>query len=221
MGSPIRDELAGEAVDTGTIRRSQALLAESEALLARLAGDPGVVPEEYSQIGDGTLAWLRSGLSLARMSRSDDVVRFQHLRDALASHRRTIGTTFALEAEAPAYLDAARRLARDDTRFVIFGHTHLPKSIALDGGGRYINTGTWCRTIRLDEGLYHAGSNDREALERLRRFVEDMGANRLDGWTSLRTPFARLLVGADGETTAELCEVHEDGRVSAPMAETA
>lgn len=215
---PFWAELAGDAVDDKTLRRSEALLAESEALLEQLAGgDDDVVPEEYSQVGDGRLAWLRSTLSLLRMSRSDDSRRYQHLRDALVSHRQTIGTTFALQAEDPQYIEAANRLGRKDIRFVIFGHTHLAKSISLNNGGRYINTGTWCPTIRLDERLYEPGANDAEALQLLRCFVEDMGANRLDDWTTLHTPFAHIVVGSSGETTAELCEFHDDGSISSPV----
>ena len=131
-------------MDDKTLRRSEVLLAQSEALLEQLTGgDHEVVPEEYSQVGDGRLAWLRSTLSLLRMGRSDDAERYQHLRNALASHRQTIGTTFALQAEDPTYLEAANRLAAKDIRYVIFGHTHLAKSISVNNGGLYINTGTW------------------------------------------------------------------------------
>jgi hypothetical protein len=214
------DELAGDPVDERTIRRTEAVLAECEAMLEPVcARDDGVVPDEYSEVGDGVLAWVHSTWSLVRMGRSHDAARYQHLRDALVSHRRTIGTTFALDTEAPEYLDAARRMATGDCRFVIFGHTHLPKSIDLGGGRRYLNTGTWCLTIRLDERLYQAGPNDAEAVQHLQQFVEDMGENRLGAWTTLRTIFAHLVVGASGDTTAELCEFHDDGRVSAPVSD--
>jgi UDP-2,3-diacylglucosamine pyrophosphatase LpxH len=212
----LSDELVGDPVGERTIRRTEAVLTECEVMLEHVAAqDSGVVPDEYSEVGDGVLAWVRSSWSLARMGRSRDGARYQHLRNALVSHRRTIGTTFALDTEAPEYLDAARRMATGDCRFVIFGHTHLPKSIDLGGGRRYLNTGTWCPTIQLDERLYQTGSNDAEAVLRLQQFVEDMGANRLEAWTSLRTIFAHLIIGAGGDTTAELCEFHDDGRVSA------
>ena len=210
------DELAGDPVDERTMRRTEAVLAECEDMLEPVfARDGDVVPDEYSEVGDGALAWLRSSWSLARMGRARDAARYQHLRNALVSHRRTIGTTFALDTEAPEYLDAARRMATGDCKFVIFGHTHLPKSIDLGDGRRYLNTGTWCPTIQLDERLYQAGPNDPEAVQGLGQFVEDMGENRLGAWTSLRTIFAHIVVGAGGETTAELCEFHDDGRVSA------
>jgi UDP-2,3-diacylglucosamine pyrophosphatase LpxH len=42
-------------------------------------------------------------------------------------------------------LRSAPRLIRDLVRapFIVFGHSHAPETIALDGGGTYFNTGTW------------------------------------------------------------------------------
>jgi UDP-2,3-diacylglucosamine pyrophosphatase LpxH len=219
------NEVIGDEVDRRTLARSEAVLSDAEAL-ARLALqeevlDLDLVPDEYSRVGDGLRAWLQSTASLARMRGAASEQRYRYLRTALVSHRNTIGATFRLDSEHADYLEAARRLAHGETRFVIFGHTHLPKSIALDGGARYLNTGTWCPTIRLDERLYETGVNEADVLERLRQFVEDMSSNRLGRWTSLRTPFAHVIVGANGETTAELCEFHDDGRVTTPMVDEA
>lgn len=214
---PLSDELAGDPVDERTIRRTEAVLAECEAMSEQVAAEDGdVVPDEYSEVGDGVLAWVRSSWSLGRMGQSRDATaRYQHLRNALASHRRTIGAMFALDSEAADYRDAARRLAMGDCKVVVFGHTHVPKSIDLGEGRRYLNTGTWCPTIQLDERLYEVGPNDAEAVQRLQQFVEDMGANRLGAWASLRTMFAHLVVDASGDTTAQLCEFHDDDQVSA------
>lgn len=217
----VMNEIEGDPVDEATLNRTEALLMDAEALLHEVSGEGDVVPDQLSEVGDGMVAWVRSGLSLARASRADETRRYQHLRNALAQHRKTIGTTFSLETEGADYLEAANRLENEDTRVVLFGHTHLPKSIALRKGGRYINTGTWCRTIRLDERLYTPGANDGESLRLLREFVEDMKANRVDRWTNLRTPFAHLTLEADGRTAAELCEFHDDGSVSAPFGEFA
>jgi hypothetical protein len=135
------------------------------------------------------------------------------LRDALVSHRKTIGSTFDLGGEEARYLEAAQRLASGDVRFVVFGHTHLAKHVPLGKGRTYLNTGTWCPTIRLDERLYQPGANDEEARRLLRRFVADMGKNQLGNWASLQTVFARISVDGGGATTAELCEFQDDGHV--------
>ena len=208
--TPLQAELEGDDVDTATFARSEAAIADGEARLARLVRDPQLVPEAEGEVGDGTLAWLRSTLSLIRAARGEGDGRYRHLRDALVAHRLTIGTTFALDSEDPHYLAAARRLARADVRVVVFGHTHIPKRVSLGGGRVYLNTGTWCPTIQLDERLYDAASSDRVALGLLRRFVEDMRADRLGDWTCLRTVFAHIVVQPDGTTSAKLRAFHDD-----------
>jgi hypothetical protein len=48
--------------------------------------------------------------------------------------------------ESPAKrLRAAPRLIRKliSAPFIVFGHSHTPEAVALDGGGTYFNTGTW------------------------------------------------------------------------------
>lgn len=50
-----------------------------------------------------------------------------------------------LEKEARDILDH-----KQDTRTVIFGHTHLPVNKIWPDGKQYINTGTWTRMIHLD-----------------------------------------------------------------------
>jgi hypothetical protein len=95
---------------------------------------------------------------------------------------------------------------------IVFGHTHLARSIDLPGGGRYLNAGTWCPIIRLPEEFY--GRSDRpELLAELRRFVSDLTENRLDDWTTLTTTFVDARVRADGSAEAALCEFDERGQV--------
>lgn len=166
------------------------------------------------------MAWVRSGLSLVRSAWSKDDTRYRHLRNALLQHHQTVGRTFSLASEHDDYLKAAERLESKDVRIVVFGHTHLPKSIDLPGGGRYLNTGTWCRTIRLDEKLYDPAADEAGALALLRQFVDDMRTNTVEPWTNLRTPFAHLEVTPEN-TTGTLCEFHDDGSVSTPMKELA
>ena len=214
--APVWDEIEGDPIHAETLRRTEALLAEAEAanLPADMAAD--VVPDELSQVGDGGMAWVRSGLSLVLGGWSKDDTRYRHLRNALVQHHRTVGRTFALDIEHGEYLKAAERLESHDVSVVVFGHTHLPKSIRLPRGGHYLNTGTWCRTIRLDQRLYDPATDEAEALALLRRFVDDMRTNTVDPWTNLRTPFAHIEVTTE-KTTGTLCEFHEDGTTSMPM----
>jgi UDP-2,3-diacylglucosamine pyrophosphatase LpxH len=51
--------------------------------------------------------------------------------------------------DEPEVLAALRMLKHDKVRTVIFGHTHVPLQIDLPSGKRYLNSGTWIRSIDL------------------------------------------------------------------------
>ncbi|MET0623778.1 MAG: metallophosphoesterase, partial [Pyrinomonadaceae bacterium] len=78
--------------------------------------------------------------------------RLRQLHAALRRLNRD-DRSFSLDYEEPNYAEAARRTSADgDFDAVLYGHTHLPKKMTLDAGGRrrwYLNTGTWCDVIRL------------------------------------------------------------------------
>jgi len=51
-----------------------------------------------------------------------------------------------VDPTVPLLIVPERIVTKVDARYVIFGHTHDPLSLALDGGSTYINTGTWFPT---------------------------------------------------------------------------
>ena len=46
-------------------------------------------------------------------------------------------------ADGPLKVVPERILARIDAQYCIFGHTHKPLRMGVEGGGVYLNTGTW------------------------------------------------------------------------------
>ncbi|CAD6532451.1 hypothetical protein LMG28727_02938 [Paraburkholderia kirstenboschensis] len=90
---------------------------------------------------------------------------------AMSSH------AFDLGREADDYLSAATALTRSG-RFstVIFGHTHLPKKIRLDGGKSfpvYLNSGTWADIIRIPPAIF----DEEDWRSPLEQFVESLRTN--------------------------------------------
>lgn len=101
------------------------------------------------------------------------------------------------------YVDAARALA-EHHRFVVFGHTHHAKSVALDGGACYLNSGTWANLMRFPDELF---SSDAEAAAlAMRAFVDDVSQNRLDRYIRFSPTYVRLDVERGGRTHAALCD---------------
>jgi UDP-2,3-diacylglucosamine pyrophosphatase LpxH len=59
------------------------------------------------------------------------------------------------EGEASVYHEAAEMLLRRGFDAVVFGHTHQAEDVAIAGGGRYLNCGTWVRGgsfVEIDRG---------------------------------------------------------------------
>lgn len=73
------------------------------------------------------------------------------------------GDDHVLKGEHPAFTVAARELLRRGFDAVVFGHTHVPGSIALGDGQVYCNSGSW-----MVRGNYVAIEDGEVALHRWR-----------------------------------------------------
>lgn len=147
-------------------------------------------------------------LGLARLLLGSSRDAIDSRLPALLSAVRSVqcDTTFARDAECFAeYLGAAKDLAAGGFDYVIFGHTHAARDVALPGGSRYLNLGTWADLILFPSHILTGP--EAAALEGLRAFVEDMAAGRLSGWTSFIPTYVKLTVAGDGTVTdAALCD---------------
>jgi len=57
-------------------------------------------------------------------------------------------------------------------KYVIFGHTHLARKVAFDGGGCYINTGTWADLMKFPTDIIQANKVD--ALQKMKVFIDEV-----------------------------------------------
>ena len=193
-------------------------------------GDPGddalaaVVAEAMGDDADGFLDEFRQpasigedistadffdrtmGLASLLLARNDDDVerRLPSLLKALRAVQDDKSFDRSVET-ASEYLDAARELARGGFRCVVFGHTHLAKRVVLEDDALYINTGTWADVMRFPMEIL-AGP-DEAALPKLREFVLDLGAGKLNRWIGFGATYARLdLDASDRLLNAELLD---------------
>lgn len=147
-------------------------------------------------------------LGLARLLLSNSREALQARMPALLAAVRSVqcDTTFARDAECfSEYLGAAKELAAGGFDYVIFGHTHAARDVALAGGARYLNVGTWADLIFFPSHILTG--TDAVAMDGLRAFVEDMASGKLSGWTSFTPTYVKLMVGSDGAIqNAALCD---------------
>jgi UDP-2,3-diacylglucosamine pyrophosphatase LpxH len=103
--------------------------------------------------------------------------------------------SFEYDQEIDPYLTAAKSLMKGGFKVVIFGHTHLPKSIELECGARYLNTGTWVDIMRID----HLGEIDSELMETI---CSDIEQNRIEKYLRRYLSFAEVEFDVNGEATS-------------------
>jgi UDP-2,3-diacylglucosamine pyrophosphatase LpxH len=211
------ESLDGDCIAAEARARTDAMLGEASAIASQVIAEElgGRVPIEDTAVADGGRPWLTSITSLWRRNSDRPPLRYRLLARALRARQEVIATTFELGVDDPPYVTAARRLrAQGEARVVVFGHTHLAKAIPLPNAGVYLNTGTWCPTIRLDPSLYSQdGDPDRQAIA-LQALVNDLAVNRVEPWTKTAATFAHVLFAADGTSRAALREFDDAGAVT-------
>ncbi len=181
---------------------SDAMGADADAFLEEFR-QPASIGEDISAADffDRTM-----GLANLLLARNDDDVerRLPSLLKALRAVQDDKSFDRSTET-ASEYLDAAGELARGGFRCIVFGHTHLPKRVVLEDDALYINTGTWADVMRFPMEIL-AGP-DEEALQKLREFVLDLGAGKLNRWIGFGATYARLdLDASDRLLNAELLD---------------
>ena len=83
-------------------------------------------------------------------------VQFRYLRRLLGRDPHLLASPASRDI-SPAFLDAAEELAQRGFDAVIFGHTHYPGELPLNGQrARYLNSGSWFRDphyVTIDNGV--------------------------------------------------------------------
>lgn len=116
------------------------------------------------------------------------------LRRQLLRSKLDILLSYELGVESPQYMSQAERLQTLGARVVIFGHTHLARWVpSKDGTSLYVNTGTWCPTIFMDEAAF---PNGLDFEQRLTRFLSDLRSGNLTPWIRLNTYSVHIHLGS-------------------------
>ena len=140
-------------------------------LLASAMPRDTAVTESESEVGlrEAATGLVRTIASFWPVLTSTQKSQWGALYDAWREYAREIGATFALGEELPRYLAAATRLCPPQG-VVVFGHTHLAKSVGLPNG-RYLNSGTWVPTIELPAETYDGSIDCDGAISAVESFV--------------------------------------------------
>ena len=174
-------------------------------------------PDEADEIGSDISAMdvINTAWGMAKMALSSSDEKVEARLPALLQAMRALRDDHSFDESVETgktYIEAAQAMARGPIKHVVFGHTHLPKRVALESGGYYLNSGTWANVLHFPEEIIR-GDED-EALPKLREFVEAMKANDFSRWCLFRPTYVRLDVGSDG-VVVEAALVHHEASAAA------
>jgi UDP-2,3-diacylglucosamine pyrophosphatase LpxH len=148
-------------------------------------------------VGEMVRALRRAGLKRAFQS---NLVRNAH------------GDAFELSEERTEYITAAKAARKRGFKTIVFGHTHLPKSVPLDEGGLYLNTGTWADVIRVPKAVW--GDDFKLADVTLNAFVDDLESDNVSRWRRSMPTYARIEMEDESVKKAGLYFAENDKEVT-------
>lgn len=121
---------------------------------------------------------------------------------------------FALDRSPPnePLYEAAKELGRlGRHRYIVMGHTHLARDLPLDGGGRYLNSGTWADLMRLPDEVFAEDPRVSEAA--LHALVEDIAERRYARWIVQRPTYVRLVLAGEQVVEASVETYHSGAAI--------
>jgi UDP-2,3-diacylglucosamine pyrophosphatase LpxH len=137
---------------------------------------------------------MRRALSLLRLKASGSLeARLKILLGTVRALQNDRAFDRSVETEKD-LCDAARALGREGFTTVIFGHTHLAKSVRIDDT-QYINTGTWADLIRVPPEIIHGMPT--AAHEELERFTQAILDKQFDKYLLFQPTFAYVCFNSE------------------------
>lgn len=163
--------------------------SNSESLMSRLT-------KLSTLVVDLTCPW---GL-YTQLRKGNETERLNCVRIALKRVRDE--ADFATDTEKDEYREPAQAIIEQGGfEAVVFGHTHFPKEVQLDGG-KYLNSGTWADVLRLPEEI----SSDAESVAdaAISTFLEDMRRQNYAPYTVRKQAYVQAVVEENGSVDASL-----------------
>lgn len=199
LNSFLREELVDDAAPfLGSTTRPGQLsgtASGSESLMSRLA-------KKAALTIDLTCPW---GL-YTRLRTGNEAERLKCVRIALKRVRDS--ADFTTDSEKDEYRQPAQTIIEQGGfEAVVFGHTHFPKEVELDGG-KYLNTGTWADVLRLPAAIN--SDDESEADAAISTFLEDMQQQNYAPYTVRKQAYVQAFVEECGSVEASLKYYNED-----------
>lgn len=99
--------------------------------------------------------------------------------------------SFEVETEfLKEYQTAAEQLVNNGYKYIIMGHTHFARRVALNNGAMYFNCGTWADLMQFPKEIISGNSN--EALLKLKTFMNELHQNQIEPHILFRPTYVHI-----------------------------
>jgi UDP-2,3-diacylglucosamine pyrophosphatase LpxH len=220
--APARPRMAGN-IRAGAAEAGGSERTLKEIVSARLGADNGkrlmALVDEAGALAVRAQQQIRAGplrraLSFIQMTyfTPEWEARVDLLLEPFLEIQPAVPSDWFSEPEA-CYREAAAELVKGGFRNVVFGHTHAPKIVDLDGEARYLNSGSWADRLRLPKVMYSADRDN--ARQILREFAVAIRDNQFQPYVEFAPTFAHVQCDEHGRTAPGAVHTYEPGVVMA------
>ena len=227
------------AAETDVTSSSSLLSADFAAMVTRETDWKTVSPEEAARylifateqrFRQGTDPWRLASpqqetLGLWNLSKAGVRWLWSHFSSRSPTEQLRFALQYLLRDRSfdLAYRDDAfkriDKLVDSNADIVVAGHTHLERVLTRRSGGKYFNTGTWARLMRMDSKILESASD----FEVYYHALKASSMTKLEPFVTHR-PTVVSIADRGGRVIAELQRVRRDSRrnivLTAPEIET-
>jgi UDP-2,3-diacylglucosamine pyrophosphatase LpxH len=149
-----------------------------------------------------TFSWASSWISLLT---AKDTKNIDKRLPALLKALRVLQNDRSFEVEIETlkeYEEAAQHLIGNGYKYIIMGHTHFARRVALnDKGAVYFNCGTWADLMQFPKEIVSADAQ--EALQKLKEFMDNLNENKINKYVIFRPTYVHIELG-DGDVVKDI-----------------
>lgn len=100
------------------------------------------------------------------------------------------------------YLNAAQILANNGFKYILFGHTHFARKVALKKAGTYyFNSGTWADLMQIPADLLTADT-EAVAFKLLLSFMSDIMGNKINQHVVFKPNYIHIKLNEEGHVSS-------------------
>jgi UDP-2,3-diacylglucosamine pyrophosphatase LpxH len=208
LGLPEDREVSEEELGDRLIEQELTKMLKEDAEVEAFKESAGIEQEmnitEKGNLPAGERGFFSTAVSfvdlLFRNNKSDIDKRLPSLYQALSA-LQTDRSFDPSRENLKEYLTAAQKLADNGFKYILFGHTHFARKVALKTPGTYyFNSGTWADLMQIPPDLLTAETED-AAFPLLRNFMSDLMGNKIDKHIVFKPTYIHIQLNKAGRVS--------------------